>query len=86
MKQKEKNNFEAGENNKRVDIRSIGQILNIDSNEIKTTMRKKKIMLIVGGIMILVLSLAGCINGPPNNGGHYMAISMNDFSWIWRWI
>lgn len=84
MKQKENNNFEASENNEQVEISDIGQILNINSDEIKTTMRKKKILLIIGGIMLLVLSLAGCIDNDP--GGHYMAISMNDFSWIWRWI
>ena len=85
MKQKENNNFEASENNKKLDINSIGQILKINSDDIKTTMGRKKILLIIGGIMLLVLSLAGCME-PPNNGGHYMAISMNDFSWIWRWI
>jgi len=84
MKQKENNNFEASENNKQIDIDSIGQILKINSNEIKTTMGRKKILLIIGGIMLLVLSLAGCI-GPTNPPGHYMAISVNDFSWIWRW-
>jgi len=84
MKEKETKNFEAIDINKKTDMESIGKILNINSDEIKTTMRKKKILLVLGIVMLVVLLLAGCIS--PPNGGHYMAISINDFSWIRRWI
>ena len=79
---KKEKTIEADENS---EINSIGQMLNISSDDIRTTMNKKKILLITGLVIIVVSVLAGCID--PNPGpGHYMAVGIYDFSWVWRWI
>jgi len=78
---------DAGENNEVTDISNIGQILNINSEDIKTMMRNKKIYLILGTVLFLVAILTGCIDPGGGGGGtHYMAICIKDFSWIWRYF
>jgi len=60
----------------------VGQILDLGENEINTTLKKKKITMIIGILLTILaaLMLSGCINTM------YIAASIHDFSWLWRAI
>ena len=66
------------------DIFTIGSLLNIETNEIQSTLRKKKIMVLIGLIILIISLLSGCIGPGGRPGYHYGAICIQDFSWIWR--
>jgi len=86
MKEEKTSINEASENKELSDMPDIAKIMNIKSDDVRTIMRKKKIYFIIGAILVMVAMLTGCISPNPGGGGHYMAICIKDFSWIWRFF
>lgn len=84
MKKEKPNIFEASD--KQNTMENIGQILSINAKDIKTTMNKKKMLFIIGAIVILISLMAGCVGPSGGGGGHYMAISTLDLSWFQRFF
>ena len=69
--------------NQRIELYKIGKIFDIERNEIKAIMRKKKVMFVIGILILLISIFSGCL-GPGRPGYHYGAVCIQDFSWIWR--
>jgi len=64
------------------DLYRVGNIVGLNDNEINATLKKKKLKLIIGILLTLlgVSMLSGCIQIM------YIAVSIHDFSWLWRLI
>ena len=59
----------------------IGQLVNIDRNEIITIVKTKKYALITAAFVVFVMTVAR-VGGPiPLK---YGCVSVQDFSWPWR--
>jgi len=68
------------DNNKKQELYELGQILNINENEINATLKKKKRRAILAILLALAAAilLTGCLST------FYTAVAISDFSWIWR--
>jgi hypothetical protein len=60
----------------------IGQLLNISPSDTIALNRRRRMLVLIGIILILIGIIAGCISEPP--GVHYMGIGTLDFNWITR--
>jgi hypothetical protein len=68
-------------NKAKKDIYDVGEILDINRNEINKMLKKRKWTIIVAIILTIIstLMLSGCFVRIM-----YMPASIHDFSWIWR--
>jgi hypothetical protein len=66
------------------DLYTVGKLVNIGKKEIQATLRKKKMMVLIGIVILIISLLSGCFGPGGKPGYHYGAICIQDFSWIWR--
>lgn len=64
------------------DLYRVGDIVGLCDNEIDATLKKRKLTLLIAILLTLlgILMLSGCIHTL------YVAVSIHDFSWLWRLI
>jgi hypothetical protein len=63
-------------------LTAIGQLLNISPDDTIALNRRRRMLVLIGIILLLISLVAGCISEPP--GVHYMGIGTLDFNWITR--